>query len=343
MFTDYRNTNNKKPRYKVCVKCLTYNHVSYIEDTLNGFCNQKTSFPYVCVIIDDSSTDGEQLRIKKYLKDHFRVEDSEIAYSKETVDYYLQFCQHVDNLNCYFAVLLLHYNHFPNKSKTPYIMDWLNSSEYYATCEGDDYWVDPLKLEKQVTALDNNPQASLVHTGFYTVDKNNKEINATFYDSFMKRSSSGKVFSSLIEKQHVMAATCMFKPFILNTSLYKNSKILLDYHLYLTAAVYGDFIYLPEKTSCYRIHGASLCRSQSSFISKTISSIRSYYYESILSNKYVELKKYNTIKIKIDAACSAIISYYYGEKIFLKHFIMSKYFFYLLPALLKLILNKFIK
>ena len=52
--------------FKVCIRCQTYNHSAYIVDAMNGFCMQKTSFPFVCCIIDDNSTDGEQEVIKNY-------------------------------------------------------------------------------------------------------------------------------------------------------------------------------------------------------------------------------------------------------------------------------------
>ncbi len=56
-----------KDKWQVCVKCFTYNHASYIEDAMNGFTMQQTNFPFVCTIVDDASTDGEQDVIKKYL------------------------------------------------------------------------------------------------------------------------------------------------------------------------------------------------------------------------------------------------------------------------------------
>ena len=45
-------------QYKVYVRCFTYNHASYIVDAMNGFAMQQTEFPYVCIIVDDASTDG---------------------------------------------------------------------------------------------------------------------------------------------------------------------------------------------------------------------------------------------------------------------------------------------
>ena len=44
----------------VYVDCITFNHAPYIVDAMNGFCMQETTFPYVCALIDDVSTDGKQ-------------------------------------------------------------------------------------------------------------------------------------------------------------------------------------------------------------------------------------------------------------------------------------------
>ena len=125
--------------YMVCVKCLTYNHAPYIEDAMNGFCIQETSFPFVCVIIDDASMDGEQEVIKNYLEHHFDLSDKHAICMEETEDYSLTFARHKSNANCFFAVYLLKYNHDQiKKSKNAYFNEWSNCVQYYANCEGDD-------------------------------------------------------------------------------------------------------------------------------------------------------------------------------------------------------------
>ena len=57
--------------FKVVVRCLTYNHSKYIEEAMNGFCMQKTDFPFLCIIVDDASNDGAQDVIKNYLEHNF--------------------------------------------------------------------------------------------------------------------------------------------------------------------------------------------------------------------------------------------------------------------------------
>ena len=61
-------------QFKVYVWCNTFNQASYIKDTMEGFCIQQTHFPFVCLIMDDASTDGEPEVIKQYLNDHFDIE-----------------------------------------------------------------------------------------------------------------------------------------------------------------------------------------------------------------------------------------------------------------------------
>ena len=61
----------------------------------------------------------------------------------------------------YFAVVYLKENHYSQKkSKAPYLTEW-EDTKYIALCEGDDYWTDPLKLQKQVDFLERHPDYSL--------------------------------------------------------------------------------------------------------------------------------------------------------------------------------------
>ena len=128
---------------------------------MNGFAMQQTDFPYVCIIVDDASTDGEPDVIRQYLTDHFDFEDNGVRRIEETDDYYLLFARHITNFNCFFSVLLLKYNHHNKKPKPPYFREWTKDVKYEALCEGDDYWTDPLKLQRQVDFLETHPDYSL--------------------------------------------------------------------------------------------------------------------------------------------------------------------------------------
>ena len=157
-------TKRNETDVQVYVSCKTYNQASYITDAMNGFCIQKTDFPYVCAIFDDCSTDGEQVVIREYMHDHFDMDDASVVRSEETDDYVLTFAKHKINPSCFFLVLFLKYNHYSkSKAKDPYVSEWINQAKYIALCEGDDYWTDPHKLQKQVDYMEAHPDCGLVH------------------------------------------------------------------------------------------------------------------------------------------------------------------------------------
>ena len=138
----------------VAIRCMTYNHAPYIIDTMNGFCMQQTNFPFVAIIVDDASTDGESEVIRNYISEHFVMAD---ARQWETDDAHFIEARHVVNQNCWFAVVLLKYNFYRlQKSKNLLIAEWDNHAKYIALCEGDDYWTNTKKLQLQVDYLQSS-------------------------------------------------------------------------------------------------------------------------------------------------------------------------------------------
>jgi glycosyltransferase involved in cell wall biosynthesis len=120
----------------VCsVVCLTYNHEAYIASALEGFLMQQTSFPIEILVHDDASTDKTATIIRRYEAEYpgrFVCEyEAENAYSKQG-----------------HTVL----NDFLTRRA---------SGRYIALCEGDDYWTDAKKLEKQVSFMERNPDCAM--------------------------------------------------------------------------------------------------------------------------------------------------------------------------------------
>ena len=241
----------KKIEHLVCTICWTYNHAPYITDTMNGFSKQETTFPVIYVIIDDASTDGEQKFIDNYLLDNFDLNDSSIVQHKETDDYKLVFSQHNTNKNCFFAVLFLKYNHYSiKKAKRPYYVEWENKAKYLALCEGDDYWIDPLKLQKQVDALEAHPELDMCACGA-KVTRDNIEI------SRISPCSEERVIPTkdVIEGGGGFFAT---NSLVLRTSAFKDDSyhfwrlMTLDYTIQILGALRGGVYYLPQCMAVYR-------------------------------------------------------------------------------------------
>lgn len=122
-----------QPLVSIC--CITYNHAPFIRKCLDGFLMQETSFPVEILIHDDASTDGTDGIIREYAEKYpdliFPLYETENQYSQgkqNEIDFY---------------------NYRRARGK------------YIAYCEGDDYWTDPLKLQKQVDFMESHPDYSV--------------------------------------------------------------------------------------------------------------------------------------------------------------------------------------
>lgn len=255
----------ESPKYKVTVSCKTFNQAKYITDTMNGFTMQQTSFPFVCTIVDDASTDGEQEVIRKYVEDNFDFSEGAVAYHKETDYALITFAQHKKNKNCYFAVLYLKENHYSQrKDKESYLKDWRDSVEYIAICEGDDYWILPDKLEKQVQIMDNNPNISLVHSDFFFLEENTNKLTE---HKTLECSSKKDVLINIINgnRYRIQTMTTLFRlkdfdKVIHSDDFLYNSRYFLmgDTQLWTGLLTIGDIYCINTPTSVYRINSGSV-------------------------------------------------------------------------------------
>lgn len=115
--------------------CITYNHAPYIKDAIEGFLQQKTNFPVEIVIHDDASTDGTDNIIKEYEK----------KYPELIIPIYEKENQYSQGVRINRDIMM------------PKIR-----GKYMAICEGDDYWTNPNKLQKQVDYLEQHEECSAV-------------------------------------------------------------------------------------------------------------------------------------------------------------------------------------
>ena len=150
--------------YKVVVLSITYNQSMYIEDTLNGFAMQRTNFPFLCCVFDDASTDGEQDVLKRWIDNHCNPDEVEIYDHPLAI---VLMAPDKDNPNCMYAIHLQKVNTWGKPEKRNLLNYWRQFGEFIALCEGDDYWIDSLKLQEQVNFLENNQNVPLCFCKVY--------------------------------------------------------------------------------------------------------------------------------------------------------------------------------
>lgn len=132
----------RTPLVSIC--CITYNHAQFIRKCLDGFLMQTTNFPIEILIHDDCSTDGTTEIIREY----------ETIYPDLIFPLYEEENQYQHGK----AAEIDFYNYRRARGK------------YIAYCEGDDYWTDPLKLQKQVDFMEANPEYSVCFHDFQEYD-----------------------------------------------------------------------------------------------------------------------------------------------------------------------------
>lgn len=212
-----------KPLVSIC--CITYNQEDYIADALESFLMQETSFEYEIIIYDDASTDKTRDIIAKYYKQYpdiikpiFQKENQYSKGNKPFIDFV-----------------------FPNAV-----------GKYIATCEGDDYWTDNKKLEKQYNILENNPKYSACFHPVAIVDLNGKPTGR-YLGTGSKESHDLSISNAA--KGGVMHISSWF----VKSELLKNiipswisNAIYSDWTFALYFAIEGNTWYLNEVMSAYR-------------------------------------------------------------------------------------------
>lgn len=272
---NFDNINYPTPKkgYKVLVRCFTFNQSKYIEDALNGFSAQQTNFPFVCLVMDDASTDGEQDVINAWMKRECDMSRAETIYIPTSV---VIIVPHKINVYCYFAFYLLKQNLYgTGDKKMRHVYPWREMCEYEAICEGDDYWIDPLKLQKQVDFLDVNKEYVLSHTNH---DINNQSIHNI--RKISRNLKTGNVLNLLLNRSYrVSTCTAVYRIDAYNKipKLWKDQNFKMeDLPLWIELSQIGGFHYLQDVTAVYRVLNNSASHS-SNELNKEVDFIRSQY------------------------------------------------------------------
>lgn len=293
--SDNINYPAPKQEFKVLVRCFTYNHSKYIEDTLNGFAMQQTNFPFVCLVMDDASTDAEQVVITEWMQRECDVSRADTIDIPTSIVYIVP---HKANPNCSFAFYLLKQNLYgTGDKKMNHVYPWRKKCKYEAICEGDDYWIDSMKLQKQVDFLENHEEVGLVYTGYKKYIQ-----SADIYSVEKSKYYRGCVFERLLCGNFIPTLTVCYRVSLLDSidTDYQTRKFLMgDYPLWLEFSRKAKFDYLTDITSVYRVLETSASHSKDFSHVKQFNeceySIKEYFISKYGSAKSLKMIKRETL------------------------------------------------
>ncbi len=242
-------------KFEASVCCMTYNQKDYIEDTMRGFTMQQTTFSYVCMVMDDASTDGEPEVLKHYLEENFDLSEHGGAKKEETDDYSAVLCKHKDNPNCYFAVYFLKYNHYQldkHLQKMKYYSALMESVEYTGFCEGDDFWIAPDFLQTAVVFLRDHKDYSAIFGNKLVSNERGEDLKKVKF-------KGGLTIHDIMSGRNMGLRNLMFRKECLYVSPFETS--FRDIHVYYKCAVSGKMKYFDRDFSVYRLTGNGLYSS----------------------------------------------------------------------------------
>ena len=227
-------------RIVVSIQCLTYNHVKYIRQCLDGFLMQQTDFRFEAIVHDDASTDGTADVVREYAEKYPDIVKPILE--KENV-----YSKHIPGL-------------------ITKVVNERCQGKYIAMCEGDDYWTDPLKLQKQVDYMEVHPECSLTcnRTKWYS-EKHRRFVA----EQYCRKGDGILSVKDVVYRRGLYIATCSV---VIRESVYANlpfyckHSVVGDYPLQIFCALNGCVYYFDTVMSVYRREtGASFMDKVPSF------------------------------------------------------------------------------
>ncbi|MBE0421903.1 glycosyltransferase family 2 protein [Pseudoalteromonas nigrifaciens] len=207
----------------VSILCNTFNQKMYIEDAFRGFLIQKTDFVFEVIVHDDASTDGTSDIVREYAKRYPKI----------------------------FKPVIQTENKYSKGRKITSISASHAKGKFCALCEGDDFWIDENKLQKQYELLVGNPESKICFTPVYLLsDEMITGVDALHAD-----------VECTISLDDVI---CGGGPFIPTPSIFIHSDIIQNIPLWFEDAPVGDLylqilgaspngaLFIPDVTAVYR-------------------------------------------------------------------------------------------
>ncbi|MFV8342090.1 glycosyltransferase family 2 protein [Flavobacterium sp. XS2P39] len=215
-------------KMKISACIITYNHENFIRECLEGAINQSVNFEYEIVIGEDNSSD-------------------------KTREICCEYAEKYPNLIKF----------FPREKNIGMIGNWTKTiqncqGKYIALCEGDDYWTDPLKLQKQVDFLEANADYVIC---FHKVDV--LQDGVIEEETITAKVPETTSINDLAKGNYMHTCSVVYRNNLFSElPEYFNQSPVGDYFLHLLNARYGAIRCFDEIMGVYRVHGTSVWSSK---------------------------------------------------------------------------------
>ena len=233
----------------VSVVMITYGHEKFIRQAVEGVLMQKCDFGVELLVVNDCSPDSTNEVVKEILENHPKSK-------------WIKYIRHDKNIgmmpNFIFAL---------QQAK----------GEYIALCEGDDYWTDPYKLQKQVDFLEANPDYVL---SFHKVKilKPSGELVQDFITKVPENYETQETLARL--GNYIHTPSVVFRNCIKEFPIEFSMSPVGDYFLYMMLTQHGKLKYIEEEMAVYRygvgIHSSKTNLNMTKTVFKFYSLLLSY-------------------------------------------------------------------
>ncbi len=221
--------NNQKIKVVICV--LTFNHVDFIEECINSLLAQKTKFKFVIYISDDCSSDGTIIILERFSRLYQEL-----------------------------ILLKVQPKNLGNHGNQMFLYNWAieSDADYIATIEGDDYWLDSMKLQKQVDFMELEENSNVVLTcgNFIEFDQENNKFSCNnFYTSGFSEGEWIHLRSdNLLSDWRTKYLTYLIRMEIFKRLELNKYEYIVDFILIYLIRNHGDIYFYGNIFGVYRRH-----------------------------------------------------------------------------------------